>query len=150
MDEKIEKEKGNLPLPKVLAINICDQIIQDAKTHKMSLIGLFNRIQSQHFPVPHSLMHVYVALTDGHGSYNAELRFVNLTNSQIIAKMTGPLIFKNPLQVTEMNFEIRNLAFRSEGKHSVQFCCNGQEIGNRDFFVAGPKTVPPPISESGG
>jgi len=150
MDEKIEKEKGKLPLPKVLAINICDQIIQDAKTHKRSLIGLFNRIKAQRFPIRHGLLHVYVVLTDGHGSYTGELRFVNLSNDQMIAKMTGPFIFKNPLQVIEMNIEIRNLEFGSEGKYSVQFCCNGQEVGNRDFFVVGPKTVPPPISESGG
>jgi len=114
---------------------------------KLSLIGLFNRIQAQKFPLSHSLLHVYIALVGGHGSYNGELRFVNMSDKQITAKLAGPLAFKDPLQVVEMNFEIKNLVFRNEGKYTVEFCCNGKPIGRRDFFVIGPRL---PISESGG
>lgn len=135
--DDIKKQK-----PILLAINICDQIIRDEATKKISLIGLFNTIKADTFPIRHSLLHVYVAITNGQGEYEGELRFVNLSNRQLVAKALGKIGFYNPLEVYEFNFAFQNLEFSSEGKYAVEFLCDGELVGGaREFIVIGPGTI---------
>lgn len=146
----MNKEEIKKPKPILLAINICDQIIRDEITKKISLIGLFNTITANTFPCRLPSLHVYVAITNGHGEYNGELRFINLSNNQLIARAQGKISFSNPLTVCEFHFRFVNLEFRTEGKHIVEFCCDGSPIGRRDFIVIGPRLeVHPPLATGG-
>ena len=55
------------PQPKYLAMLLCDYLVMDAETRNKSLIGIFNRVNASRFPVRHDRMHVFIALTNGHG-----------------------------------------------------------------------------------
>ncbi len=124
--------------PIVMSINVCDEIIRDEISKKISLIGLFSQIQTATFPAHHPSLHVYVSLTDGHGNYDGELRFVNENNNSIIASMKGKVPFKTPLQTVELNFAINNLKFEKPGKYRVEFFCDGEPVGSKQFIVSGP------------
>ena len=130
------------PKPIVLSINICDTIIRDEVTKKVSLIGLFNAIKANTFPSTHSLFHVYVALTNGHGMYKTSLRIVSIDNSEVLINIDGDLNVIDPLQVIELNIGLQGLRFNRPGKYSVQVLCNGEPIGSRDFMVIGPPQLP--------
>jgi len=131
------------PKPIVLSINICDTIIRDEVTKKVSLIGLFSAINAKTFPTVHPMFHVYVALTNGHGLYKTTLRIVGSSNGQSIFNMDGDLNIASPLQVVELNIGLQGLQFKDPGKYSVQVICNGEPIGMRDFMVVGPAQIPP-------
>ena len=131
-------EKDSRMKPIVLAINICDDIIRDEISKKMSLIGLFNRIQSPSFPATHSSLHVYVSLTNGHKRYKGELRFANESDNNVIFKTNTDVPLQNPLQTLELNFSIRNLKFDKPGNYSLQFYCDGTLVGSRRFIVSMP------------
>ena len=122
--------------PIVLAINICDDIIRDEITKKISLIGLFNRIQSPSFPTTHSSLHVYVSLTNGHKKYKGELRFVSENDDNVIFKTNADVPLQDPLKTLELNFSIRNLKFDKPGNYNVQFCCDKTLVGSRRFIVS--------------
>jgi hypothetical protein len=130
--------KAGATIPIVLAINICDEIIRDEISRKISLIGLFNRIDATSFPVSHRSMHVYVSLTDGHKIYEGELRFVNDKDESAIFTLKSRVPFKDPRQTVELNFEVRNLQFHEPGNYSVRFYCDGKLAGERRFIVNGP------------
>ncbi|MEN6424004.1 MAG: hypothetical protein ABFE13_01475 [Phycisphaerales bacterium] len=125
------------PGPVVLAINICDMVIRDELTHKVSLIGLFGVIQAMTFPCKHPLMHIYVALTGGHGKQDMEIRLVRVEDEQPVMAMAGPVVFANPLQVNELNFEWRNVPFERAGEYAVEVCCGkgSAPLGSRMFNV---------------
>ncbi len=142
MDEKNTSSESKKPKPIVLSINICDTIIRDETTKKVSLIGLFNAIKANTFPSTHSLFHVYVALTNGHGPYKTSLRIVSVDNSEVLVNINGELNVINPLQVIELNIALQGLRFNKPGKYSVQVLCNGEPIGSRDFLVIGPPQLP--------
>jgi hypothetical protein len=127
------------PTPFVLSINICDSIIRDEVTKKVSLIGLFSIINSNVFPCVHQLLHVYVALTNGHGKYNTEIRFSYMEDGEPIAAMLGELDFKNPLQVFELNVCWQQLRFNKPGDCVVQVLCESNVVGERKFRVVGPQ-----------
>lgn len=142
MNDKKNSE-GKMPKPIVLSINICDTIIRDEVTKKVSLIGLFSAINAKTFPVVHPMCHVYVALTNGHGLYKTTIRIANIDNSQNIFCMDGELNIANPLQVTELNIGLKGLEFKQPGKYSVQVICNGEPVGSRVFMVVGQAQIPP-------
>jgi hypothetical protein len=134
------------PTPSVLSINVCDSIIRDEFTKKVSLIGLFNAIRANSFPCTHPLLHVYVALTNGHGRYQTDIRFLNLADNKPIVGMKGHLEFQNPLQVVELNVCWQRLRFEKSGEYVVQVLCDGAPIGERKFIVVGPEQKIPPTS----
>jgi len=131
------------PMPSVLSINICDSIIRDEFTKKVSLIGLFNTIRASSFPCTHPQLHVYVALTNGHGKYKTEIRFLNLEEGKLVAGMVGPLEFQNPLHVIEVNLCWQQLRFEKAGDYVVEVLCDGSQIGTRKFRVIGPQQEMP-------
>ena len=143
-EEKDDNQTQQKPTPMVLSINICDTIIRDEITKKVSLIGLFNMIRASRFPFKHPQLHVHIALTNGHGNYQAEVRFINTEQNKPIAGMRGELIFKSPLQIVEMNLCWQNLNFGSAGEYYVEILCDGELIGSRKFLVTAPQQEPPP------
>lgn len=137
-ENKTTKTSGK-PTPSVLSINICDSIIRDEATKKVSLIGLFNTIRANSFPCTHPQLHVYVALTNGHGKYKTDIRFSNLEEDKLIAGMVGELVFQNPLQVFEVNVCWQQLRFEKQGEYAVEVLCDGHLIGARKFRIIGPQ-----------
>ena len=132
------EKKSSETIPIVLSIDICDDIIRDEFSKKMSLIGLFSRIDARKFPAVHGSLHVYVSLTNGHKVYEGELRFVNDRDDTTVFSMKGKVPFRDPLQTVELNFGIKNLKFDRPGNYSVQFYCDGKRVGERRFIVGGP------------
>jgi hypothetical protein len=130
----------------VLSINVCDTIIRDELTKKVSLIGLFSVIRANNFPCTHPLMHIYIALTNGHGKYKTEVRFTRIYDSKPIAGMVGEIQFQNPLQVVEMNLCWQQLVFEKPGEYAVEVLCGDVEIGSRKFMVIGPDDKMSPTS----
>ena len=139
-----KKQKASGPV--LLAVNICDQVIRDETSKKISLIGLFNQIHATTFPARHPLLHVYVSLINGHKEYEGELRFVNEKDNSIVFSTKGKVPLQNPLQCAELNFAVKNLQFDTPGKYRVEFLCDGSPVGGREFIVSGP----PPMSETKG
>lgn len=145
-NENKDTKAAKKPTPTVLSINICDSIIRDEATKKVSLIGLFNTIRANSFPSVHPSMHVYVALTNGHGKYKMAVRFVRSKDDKPLAWVGGPLEFNNPLQVAELNLCWQNLKFEESGQYVVEVLCEDTQIGMRKFNVIGPEQQIPPTS----
>lgn len=146
--EKRQEDKQTAPPgPVVLAINICDTVIRDESTKKVSLIGLFNVIGSSTFPCTHSSMHIYMALTGGHGNHEMEVKLVRVEDQQAVMVMRGPIEFANPLQVAEVNLRWEKVIFEKSGEYSVEVFCDGGSvpIGTRKFHVIEQGAVPPTL-----
>lgn len=118
-----------------LAILICDELIEDKKTGKKSLIGLFNRIQSVHFPYKLPRFHVFLSLTGGNGKYKTELSCTIETKNKKLFSVFGDLQFKNPNAVIEADFEFIDFIFPEPGNYTIEFLCDGEMIFHRRFMV---------------
>jgi hypothetical protein len=123
------------PMPKYLAMLICDYVLRDAETQNKSLIGVFNRINAATFPVRHDRLHVFVALTNGHGSYTSSLR-VRRSTGDVVLTLDGTIEMQDPLAVAELNFQIRGLVIPEPGRYVVEFLCDGEVLVDRLFDAA--------------
>ncbi|MEW5895194.1 MAG: hypothetical protein AB1650_05510 [Candidatus Omnitrophota bacterium] len=122
---------GLIPLGMV----ICDTIIQDVKTKKKSLIGIFSQINAQEAPVQHPKLSVYVILTEGNGRYDCELRCIRDDDNSLIMKANGAIEFKDPQQVLELAFDLNGPVFPSFGHYRFEFLVEGDPTISRKFTV---------------
>jgi hypothetical protein len=133
-----EREK-----PILLNISLCDVVIRDQQTHKLSLINLFNELQAASFPCTHPRFYVYVCLTNGRDTYEGSLSFIDTEQGKVLAKVGGPISFHSPLQVVELSFELNAMSFPRPGIYRFEFACDHEPVGARNLRVV-PLPEPPP------
>ena len=81
-------------------------------------------------------MSIYVAITNEKGVTETELRCVNESeNNQLVFKAEGSILFENPNQIVEINFDLNAVTFEKPGLHSLNFLCDGEIVLQRRFQV---------------
>ena len=122
--------------PEVLAMVICDTVIEDVESGKKSLIGLFDHVHTSHLPSIVNELNVFLSLTDGHGSPAAELRCVNSASGEELFRTEGEVEFPDPLSVVDLHFRFQGCEFPEEGEYRFQFFCGGDLLRERKFHVS--------------
>ena len=135
---------SELEKPILLSMSLCDLVIRDQQTHKLSLINLFNELRAKHFPCTHPRLYVYLCLTNGRGNCEGTLSLVDIEANQVLARLSGAIAFRSPLQVVEMSFELNALAFPHPGTYRFEFLCDGEPVGARDLHVTVAPDAPAP------
>lgn len=116
---------------------LCDQVIRDQITGKMSIIGSFSEIKAGEFPATHKSMAVYVALTEGEGDYEGCLRFSFADTEETLLSIAGRIQLRQPLDVAELHFFIAALPLPQPGKYRFDFLCDDVLLKSR-WFLAEP------------
>ncbi len=118
-----------------LAMVVCDSVIQDVKTKKKSLIGIFSQINAVKTPVRHPQLSVFVILTEGNGRYDCELRCVSDRSNQLMMKANGSIEFNNPQQILELVFDLNGPVFPEFGPYRFEFLAEGEPVISRRLSV---------------
>ena len=121
--------------PEVLAMIICDMVIEDVESGKKSLIGIFDHVHTSALPGVVNELNVFVSLTDGHGSPGAELRCINAATEEELFRTEGSIEFPDPLAVVDLHFRFQGCEFPDEGEYRFQFLCDGHLLRERKFYV---------------
>ena len=133
------------PIPDVMALLVCDQIITDRISGKQSLIGMFSTIHSARFPVVHPQLAVYVALTDGRGKTPLTIRIVDADESRPpLVQGTGVVEFKNPRVIANLALQFHGLRFPEPGQYRVQLSCKETLLREARLMLVKAKRPPRP------
>jgi hypothetical protein len=114
---------------------ICDQIITEMGSNKKSLIGIFNSIASNNFPVQHSKLCVYAAMSNGRGEMTVDLRCVRMEDSAEIFRISGQMQFPDPNTVVELVATLVQLPFERAGLYTFELICEGDLLLEKRFNV---------------
>jgi hypothetical protein len=147
------------PVPDVLSLIVCDQIITDRMTGKQSLIGMFSKIHAPRFPAAHPQLCVFVALTEGYGKTELIIRLVDANDARPpIVEGRGNVDFKNPRAIAHLALQFHGLTFPEPGEYRVQLWSGGEllrearleliKVQLRQRPKPGPETEPPPNEPS--
>jgi hypothetical protein len=117
--------------PSLLALVLCDTIIREAGTNKLSLIGTFNGVFSNAFPCTHPSLSVYIAITEGRGKVNCKLRMIALDTNAVIFELPGQFEFSGPISVGEVVFQLQQIRFEQPGVYAIEFWADGDMLGSR-------------------
>ncbi len=117
------------PVPSLLAILICDQVISDAETKKKTVVGIFDTYASARVPFGANLA-VYARVIDLDGTYKFKFRLANLRTEQPIIDMeTSEVRWTNPRAAFELGVNFRNLPIQEFGTYEFQLYANEVYIG---------------------
>lgn len=121
---------SNAPIPSVLALLLCDQVITDAETNKKSLIGVFENINAPNFPVQVPSMALYAKLADAEGMYDLKVRVVRLRDESLVGEIElKSAETKDHLQPVDLVLKINGLLFPEPGKYEFQLFANEIYLG---------------------
>lgn len=139
------------PVPDVLAMLVCDQIITDRLTGKQSLIGMFSKVHAVAFPATHPQLCVFVALTDGHGKTDLSIRIVDANDARPpIVEGKGTVEFKNPRAIANLSLQFHGLTFSESGEYRVQLWSGVELLREARLELVQIQPRPfPPSAESG-
>lgn len=121
--------------PLVLAIILCDTVIREVGTNKLSLIGTFNSIFANNFPCTHPSLNVYIALTGGHGRMSCKLRMTSPADNSPVFDLPGQIDFGGPSAVGELVFQLQQLRFPEPGPYSIEFWGGTDLLASRKLNV---------------
>lgn len=120
-----------LKVPEVIALVICDRVINDQRTGQRSLIGIVNAIGAMQFPVVHPIMGIYLALAGGRGRVNCEFRLVQEDSDKPPLRFPAALEFPPQADQMEIDIVIQGIPLHSPGRMLVQFWAEDRFLTER-------------------
>jgi hypothetical protein len=108
--------------------------------HRVNLYGLLSNIRSLDQP-PYPLLYpelcVFLALTEGRGTGNAQIICTfEETGQKIFETPTRQVGFgADPLEVVGLPFRIRDCRFPTAGVYSIQFWYNDEKVDERPLHL---------------
>jgi hypothetical protein len=123
------------PVPSVLAILTCDQVIVDAASQKKTLVGVFDAVWAARFPAIQGFG-FYARLTDLEGKYKFVIRVIQLDGEKPIGVLESHEISSTDrLGIIEMALNFPPVPFPSPGHYEFQLFANGDFIGRTLLIV---------------
>ena len=111
---------ADAPIPSVVAMLVCDQVIAEQGTNKKSLIGVFEIFGALAFPTILPRISIYVKLADAFGKYHFKLRLVKLKDESLVAEIGIDAEVKDSTHYSELALNMGNLPFPEYGKYEFQ------------------------------
>lgn len=140
---------ANRLTPDVIALLVCDQIITDRMTGKVSLIGMFSKVHGRRFPASHPQLCVFVAMTDGHGKTELVIRVVDANDARPpIVEGKGIVDFKNPRAIAHLALQFHGLTFPEPGDYRVQLWSGGSLLREARLELIRVSARPPGKKQS--
>jgi hypothetical protein len=127
---------AKLPPPiTCISIIICDDILRDENSHKVALWGTFNQIFAQKSPFVHPRMSIFLTITNGRGVKDVAVCVENASTGESVFEVRGPMRFNGPLDIVDLNLELRALSFPRFGKYLVCLKEGHVPVAQRPFMV---------------
>ncbi len=98
-------------IPIGLALISCDTVIEDRRSGKKSLIGLFGQLNVRKLPYVHPSMSLLVSMTGGTGEHSCEVLCSNASLENPVFSVKGKIKFEHPQQVIDMVFQLQSIRF---------------------------------------
>ena len=125
--------------PILKAMLVCDHTIVEEATHKRTLIGIFDSIQSAKFPTVHAAMSVYVQFREIEGIFDFNLELVELDSNRTINRAPiDQYRVGDKHRDCELVFNLFSVKFEHAGEYEFRIYVNELIFGQKSFRVVGP------------
>src|SRR5436190_9342158 len=121
--------------PLAVTLLLCEQIIVDDKTKRITPVNCFSRwIIEGSLTEPQSF-HVLSVLTSGHGSMQAALMVDRLDTGETIFLREFAARFADPLQQYRCMLKLRRVRFPVGGVYQASLFMDGETVASTRFSV---------------
>src|SRR5437868_1545936 len=123
------------PRPVVLGLTLCDYVIVEERTKKVSLIGTFTGLGVPEFPAQPPPFSVFAILTDGLGDATMELDVTHMETNDSIFSHSGVLNFPDKVAEVAYHMRLRQCVFPAAGLYQFTLTVNGEWAAQRRLRV---------------
>lgn len=132
---------AQVPAPRLVALLLCNSVIEDIRTRNKSYIGVFNTIAVEKVPFQMPLLTIVVILTECRGTqeFVVEISYDSDEGQEKKPlQLVGRLDSVDPLGMVELVFELRGFPIEKMGRYTIRVTSKdtGIVIGYRYFQVA--------------
>ena len=126
----------NAIAPYVLAMVVCDEAWRDPSSGKLTLLGIFNTVVAEKFPLRYPQILVYFALTDGRGRFPITVRFVAVGDKdEVVEEATNVVTFEDPRAIHEGEARFADLRFGRAGEYRFELLVGSEPLVERRIEV---------------
>jgi hypothetical protein len=130
------KKAAGKPPPKCKAILLCEQVIVEAVTSRISIINSFNTFSVGKLPSATSRFTVFLQLTDGHEECEVTIEVHDLREDEVIARSPSMSVaFPEKLITVAVVIQCPPLPVVHSGAYDVVVMADGQEIDRQKVHV---------------
>ena len=117
-------------IPNVRALLVADQVFQQAPSGKWCVIGVFERIWANRYPIIHHSLGLFVVLGDAEGDLNVKFEFRN-AQDQVLGTIEGVhLQIPHRLATATFGIQTNQLVIPAPGKYFFRVYFNGVQSPN--------------------
>ncbi len=116
-------------------MTLCDYVIVEEKTKKVSLIGSFTGMKVSHFPSTPAPFSVYAALTDGLSDVTIELIVSRLDTEEEIYSFRNTTHFPDKLAEVRFHLRLTQCSFPVAGHYQFTLLADGEWLAHRRLRV---------------
>jgi hypothetical protein len=124
-----------VPPPLVLGLTLCDYVIVEERTRKVSLIGCLTAITAERFPAAYGPLHVFATLTDGLGDATTAVTLTRLDTNAGVVLHRGSLHLPDKLAEVIFHVRIPRCPFPVPGEYELGLAVDGEEVSRRKLRV---------------
>lgn len=114
--------------PKLTFTLLCDDVRQEVGG-KYSLMGIFESLYAQKFPVVHPRFALIHEWTGGKGEFSVRVRLLSPDRSQILGETDESVVLHNEQQRHRCIALRFNTVFKSPGTYWIETLLDGQQAG---------------------
>ena len=121
--------------PAVVGLTLCDLVIDEAITHKLSLVGSFTEILVDELPGLAEPFSAVAFLTDAQGVIDLELQVADAVTNELVEVRYHRVYSPNPLAVVYCKLQVKHCSFPSPGVYFFSLWAGPDVIAERRAVV---------------
>lgn len=121
--------------PIALGLTLCDYVIVEERTKKVSLIGTFTGIAMEQFPSVAPPFSVVATVTDGLGEAPVDLVVVNLNTGEENYVFRGRCQFPDKLAEVSIHVRMNQCSFPAPGMYQFTLLVDGEWVAQRRIRI---------------
>ncbi len=121
--------------PIVLGLTLCDYVIVEERTRKVSLIGTFTGLGVQAFPATIPPFSVFALLTDSVGEVMMKLIITHMESNEVVYTHRGVLPFVDVVAEVFYHLRLRQRVFSAPGSYLFSLLADAELIAQRRLRV---------------
>jgi len=124
-----------VPAPVAIGMTVCDYVIVEERTRKISTIGSFSGMKVARFPSIPQRFCVFAGLTDSQGRGTATVAIKRLADDLEVYSHSEPVNLPERLAEVPVLFRIQAWSFPSSGRYEVALLVDGETVSRRRLRV---------------
>ena len=132
---------ANLIIPVAKKVYVCDDVIRDPDSGKVSILNLWDtiRVPSSGFPHTQAKVCVFAQLRGGWGDIPVHVEIMHADSDELLRKV-GPFAvsFRDRSLTYRVRCQIEGVVFQGPGVYVVELYCDQQFVDDQTFRVISP------------